>query len=86
MKSLSPHALLFAHSAVKGISSKVIFSEKSLSVPTSVGQSVCPSICPSFSVKSVASLPKKKSPKQKLSLNKVVRCNSRVTKIHSESH
>ena len=32
------------------------------------------------------SVPSQKSPKQKILLNKVVRCISRVTKIHSESH
>ena len=60
-------------------SSKIIFSEKSLSVP----MSVCPFVRPS---RPVQSRHKKKLPKQKISLNKVVRCISRVTKIHSEPH
>ena len=40
----------------------------------------------SQSIRPVTPRPPKKSLKQKISLNKVVRCISRVTKIHSESH
>ena len=49
----------------KLVQSKIIFSEKSLSVPIS---SVCPSICPS-----VLSRPQKKLMKQKILLKKFVR-------------
>ena len=59
----------------KIVLSKIIFSEKSLSVHMSVclSRPVCP----------VLSRPQKKSLKQKILLNKVVRCTSRMTKTQS---
>ena len=60
--------------------SKIIFSEKNLSVH----MSVCLSRL-SRPVLSVPSRPPKKSLKQKTLLNKVVRHTSRVTKKYSES-
>ena len=60
--------------------SKIIFSEKSLSVRMFVCLSV-PSV-PSVPSRPV---PEKKTLKQKILLNKVVRYTSRVTKKYSES-
>ena len=64
--------------------SKIIFSEKSLSVHMSVLLSVCPSV--RLSVPSrPRPCPPKKSLKLKTLLRKVIRYTIRVTKIHPES-
>ena len=48
-------------------------------------KSFCPYVRPCVCVRPVPSCPRKKSVKQKISLKKVVRYTSSVTKIHSES-
>ena len=63
--------------------SKIKFPEKILSVHI---LSICLSVCVYLSHPVLSRPVPKKSLKPKISLNKVVRCISRVTKVHSESH